>query len=202
MIIVESKRCRIENLRRKYPTALIADVTSQAGDELVRLSPFYPHGSIPVPFSDGMTADSVESIWQGLKVFESADVDTSLFHNDTMRNLKRTVRRFGKVLGHRKGVGGTEILDYHAAKMLIYIPTYKWVLENKAREQVEWLKTESRRRDIVLLDYNTCQDVDACKPMSHAFLIKAYIEGIYPYGEKKACVRNEELEQGLLFDEQ
>lgn len=155
-----------------------------------------------MPFSDGMTADSVESIWQGLKVFESADVDTSLFHNDTMRNLKRTVRRFGKVLGHRKGVGGTEILGYHEAKMLIYIPTYKWVLENKAREQVEWLKTESRRRDIVLLDYNTCQDVDAYKPLSHAFLIKAYIEGIYPYGEKKACVRSEELAQGLLFDEQ
>lgn len=201
MITIESKRCRIENLRRKYPTALIADVTSKAESELVRLSPFYPHGGIPVPFSDGMTADSVESIWQGLKVFESADVDTSLFHNDTMRKLKRTVRRFGKVLGHRKGVNGTEILGYHEAKLLIYIPTYKWMLENKTREQVEWLKTESRRRDIVLLDYNTCQDVDAYKPLSHAFLIKAYIEGIYPYGEKKACGRGEELEQGLLFAE-
>ncbi|MGN0088780.1 MAG: DUF6939 family protein [Candidatus Limimorpha sp.] len=46
----------------------MADVTSQARDGLVRLSPFYPHGGIPVPFSEGYTAACVEGIWQGLKV--------------------------------------------------------------------------------------------------------------------------------------
>ena len=68
MIIIESKRKKIENIRKNYPYAVIADVTSQARDGLVGLSPFYPHGGIPVPFSEGYTAACVEGIWQGLKV--------------------------------------------------------------------------------------------------------------------------------------
>jgi hypothetical protein len=41
----------------------------------VRFSPFYPHGDILVPLWLGLTAASVEGIWQGLKVFERADVE-------------------------------------------------------------------------------------------------------------------------------
>ena len=51
MIIIESKRKKQENILKKYPNAIICDVTSQATDGLVRLSPFFPHGGIPVPFS-------------------------------------------------------------------------------------------------------------------------------------------------------
>ena len=37
----------------------------------------------------------------------------------------------------------------------------------------------------MLLDYDTNADVEnAKKPLSHASLIKAYVEGIYPYGDK------------------
>lgn len=104
MIVIDSKRRKRENILKKYPDAVIADVTSQATDSLVKLSPFYPHGGIPVPFSEGYTAMCVEAIWQGLKVFDSVDVDVNMFANDTMKNIKRTVRRFGKPLGHRKGV--------------------------------------------------------------------------------------------------
>ena len=56
MIAIESKRRKRENILKEYPNAVIADVTSQATDGLVRLTPFYPHGGIPVPFSDGNTA--------------------------------------------------------------------------------------------------------------------------------------------------
>ena len=56
MIVIESKRRKRENILKEYPNAVIADVTSQATDGLVRLSPFYPHGGIPVPFSEGYTA--------------------------------------------------------------------------------------------------------------------------------------------------
>ena len=131
MIVIESKRKKRENIVKKYPDAIIADVTSQATDGLVKLSPFYPHGGIPVPFSEGYTAICVEAIWQGLKVFETADVDVKLFGNDTMKNIKRSVRRFGKPLGHRKGVNGTELLGYIEARKQIYLPAYRWVLENK-----------------------------------------------------------------------
>ena len=165
----------------------MADVTSSTtNDGLRKLSPFYPHGGIPVPFSEGYTATCVEAIWQGLKVFEGANVDTSLFQNDTMKGLKRTVRRFGKPLGHRKGVNGTKLLGYIEARKLIYIPTYRWMLENKAANIIERLRDASNiGKTIVLLDYDTNAEVEnAKKPLSHASLIKAYVEGTYPYGEK------------------
>ena len=187
MIIVESKRKKPATILKKYPDAILADVTSGAKDGLVKLSPFYPHGSIPVPFSEGYTATCVEAIWQGLKVFEGSDVDISLFQNDTMKGLKRTVRRFGKPLGHRKGVNGEELLGYIEARKQIYIPTYKWVLENKVPNIIERLRAASDSgKTIVLLDYDTNADVDdAKKPLSHASLIKAYAERIYPYEETK-----------------
>ena len=184
MIIIESKRKKIENILKKYPDAVVADVTSQAKDGLVRLSPFYPHGDIPVPFSEGYTAACVEGVWQGLKVFEDEDIDISMFSNDTMKNIKRTVRKHGCVLGHRKGVYGTEILGYMEAKHQIYIPTYRWMLEHKAMDIIERLRKASETKTIVLLDYNTCCDVDdAAKPLSHAYLVKAYAEGLYPFDD-------------------
>ena len=186
MIIIESKRKKPETILEKYPDAILADVTSGAKDGLVKLSPFYPHWGIPVPFSEGYTATCVEAIWQGLKVFEGSDVDTSLFTNDTMKGLKRTVRRFGKPLGHRKGVHGTVLLGYIEARKLIYIPTYKWVLENKVAHIIEQLRNASNSgKTIVLLDYDTNADLENNKkPLSHASLIKAYVERIYPYKEK------------------
>ena len=184
MIIIESKRKKIENILKKYPDAVVADVTSQAKDGLVRLSPFYPHGDIPVPFSEGYTAACVEGVWQGLKVFEDEDIDISMFSNDTMKNIKRTVRKHGCVLGHRKGVYGTEILGYMEAKHQIYIPTYRWMLEHKAMDIIERLRKASETKTIVLLDYNTCCDVDdEIKPLSHAYLVKAYAEGLYPFDD-------------------
>lgn len=186
MIVIASKRKKRENILKQYPDAVIIDVTSKAEDEFVRLSPFYPHGGIPVPFSGCVSAACVEGVWQGLKVFEDEDIDTGMFVNDTMKNIKRSIRTHGRVLGHRKGVNGSEILSYAEAKHEIYIPTYKWMLENKAADLVERLRQMSGKGVVVLLDYNTCCDVDdEKKPLSHAFLVKAYIEGLYPYGKKR-----------------
>ena len=180
MIIIESKRKSLESLKAQYPDAMIIDVTSHAQDEFVKFSPFYPNGGIPVPFTDDI-AVSVEGIWQGLKVFEDADVDTSFFSKRDMKNLKRTVRKYGPCLGHRKGVHGEELLGYLTARKLIYLPCYKWVLENKLQKLVTAIRVISKNKPVVLLDYNTNQDVwNPKSPLSHASLIKAYIEENYP----------------------
>ena len=203
MIVIQNKRKKPENILKAYPGAIICDVTSQAKDGLVKLSPFYPHGGIPVPFSEGWTATCVEAIWQGLKVFDSADVDTEMFKNDTMKNIKRTVRRFGKPLGHRKGVNGTELLGYIDARKQIYIPTFRWVLENKVADIISRMKEAAKTKTIVLLDYDTNSDVDnPAKPLSHAYLIKAYIEGLPPYGDMKLEPKEggESCKQLSLFD--
>ena len=177
MIIIESKRKKTATILKLYPDAILADVTSGAKDGLVKLSPFYPHGDIPVPFSDGYTATCVEAIWQGLKVFEGSDVDTSLFGNDTMKGLKRTVRRFGKPLGHRKGINGTELLGYIEARKQIYVPSYNWMLENKCQKEIQYFKQLlNEGKTIVFLDYDTNGNIeDGSKPLSHASLIKSYL---------------------------
>jgi hypothetical protein len=199
MIIIESKRKKPDTILKNYPDAILADVTSGAKNGLVKLSPFYPHGGIPVPFSDGYTATCVEAIWQGLKVFESCDVDVEMFKNDTMKNIKRTIRRFGKPLGHRKGVNGTELLGYIEARKQIYIPTYKWVLENKVAWIIEKLREAGKTKTIVLLDYDTNADVEnAKKPLSHASLIKAYVEGIYPY--ENSTIVNDNRHKGEVIE--
>lgn len=195
MIFIENKKKKEKTLLAKYPNAKIVDVTSKATTGLVKLSPFFPHGDIPIPFSENRKAKSVEGIWQALKVFESADIDEAMFSNDTMKDIKRTVRKYGKPLGHRKGVNGTDLLNYIDARIQIYLPSYLWVLENKVSEIIERLKESSKKEDIVLLDYETnCDVLNPKKPLSHAFLVKAYVEGNYP----KATDLYKELEQRKL----
>ena len=107
----------------------------------------------------------------------------SHFQNTSMKGLKRTVRTLGKPLGHRYGTKSAELLDYLEARIAIYLPTYKWVLENvpAARDLVERIRAKSLTDDIVFLDYNTNEDYTNLKsPLSHAALIKLYIEGRYP----------------------
>lgn len=176
MIVVESKRKKIEGIQKKYPGAVIIDVTSHANDEFVKLSPFYPHCYIPVPDSDGWMGASVEGIWQGLKVFEREDVDIKTMHNKTMTGIKRTTRSHGRVLGHRRGVTG-ELMDYLTARQELYIPCYNWVLENRCQDLIAKLKALAAENTVVLLDYETNGDpMDASKPLSHASLVKAFVE--------------------------
>ena len=60
------------------------------------------------------------------------------------------------------------------------------MLENKVANVIDRLREASKTKTIVLLDYDTNADVEnAKKPLSHASLIKAYVEGVYPYGKEQ-----------------
>src|SRR5690348_4260094 len=128
MIVVVSRRAPPSTLASRFgASAVLLDLTSRGPEPWVRFSPFYPHGGIPVPFSPGTTAASVEGIWQGLKVFEREDVDPARFAITTMRGIKRSARQHGRVLGHRAGVSGDRgdrLLAYAEARRAIYLPTY------------------------------------------------------------------------------
>ena len=181
MIYIENRKRKIERIKEEHPDADILDITSNSETRYAKiLSPFYPHGNIPIPFTNEL--------------------------NDTMRNLKRTVRKFGKPKGHRKGAYGKELLNYFEARMLIYLPTYKWVLDNvpEVHRVVERIKEQSKKRDIVLLDYNTNTDFrDISKPLSHAGLVKLYIEGNYPEGmEGYNPMSEEEIEVKRLKEKE
>lgn len=180
-IIIKNKRCSIEKIKKEHPDAFIIDVTSKGEDEWKKLSPFYPHGGIPVPFSDGFTSMSVEGIWQGLKVFETTNISLDSFRNNKMNGLKRTVKKNGRCLGHRKGIYGKDLLEYIEARKLIYVPSYEWMLENKCKGQVNKIRMMSQSRTVVLLDYDTNDDIEnPYKPLSHASLIRNFIKNSGP----------------------
>jgi len=144
----------------------IIDVTSKSNS---KFSPFYSHGSIPVPGSNDVSS-SVEGIWQGLKIFENYGIDKSKFNITNMKNIKRTCRKYGKVIGHKYG---DEILDYISARKIIYIPTYLYILKTYLRDDINELKTYKK---IAFLDYDTNDDIEnTSKPLSHASIIRNYL---------------------------
>lgn len=178
-VIIESRRKKIETIQRNYPDAIIIDVTSK-GEEpsWVRFSPFYPHGGIPVPFWAGQTSQSMEAIWQGLKVFEHEGADPSKFKIKTMKGLKRPAGgKRGRVRGHRK-MDDKTLLDYRTARELIYVPAYTWVLQTQLQAEVQRLRELLTTKDLVLIDVDINEDIDdLSRPLSHASLIKRYILG-------------------------
>lgn len=180
-IIVASHRLSPGTLRHRYGDAHILDVTSQGPQPWQRFSPFYPHGGIPVPFSPAFVSATVEGIWQGLKVFESMDIDTSKFTITNMKGLKRTARTYGKVLGHRTGIAGEQLLTYVEARRFIYLPSYRWVLDHRLPNLLKELASLETEKLIVLLDYEANSDIEnTSRPLSHAALIKYYLENNWP----------------------
>lgn len=165
---------RRTTLRRDFPDGLMLDVTSRAAEPWVRLSPFYPHGGIPVPGHPDRISQSVEGVWQALKVFGTEQEDFTKLDITTMKGIKRTVRRLGPPLGHR--LDG-HLLGYEEARRLLYLPTYRWMLEHRAAELMAELRELSNHRTVVLLDYTTNGDVtDLSTPLSHAALIAQRIQ--------------------------
>ena len=184
----------VRSRRRRQPDGdsadrTVLDLTSKGGEPWVRFSPFYPIGNIPVPGWPDLMAASVEGIWQGLKRFENEDeVDFATLRNTSMRGLKRTSRGKGRrgvprgrVLGHQFGPEASVLLGYLDARLRIYLPSYRWVLENSLRHEVEELRVMARAGPIVLLDFETNDDVrDTSRPLSHCSLVKRFVEDAWP----------------------
>lgn len=179
--VVRHKSTHRDSLAKRFPGAPIIDVTSRGPDPWVRFSPFHPHEGVPIPFSDGRVGASVEGIWQGLKVFETADIDPAKFENRTMKRLKRTVRRFGTCLGHRRGVDGTELLGYREARWQIYLPCYRFVLAERLADEVAKLRALGADQTVVLLDFGkNGQPDDLRQPLSHAALLARWLNDDWP----------------------
>lgn len=171
VLVASRRRTR---LTLDYPDALILDVTSRGAEPWIQLSPFYPHGGIPVPGHPDRTSQSVEGIWQALKVFATEQEDLTKLDVTTMKGIKRTVRRLGPPLGHR--LDG-RLLSYEEARRLLYLPTYRWMLDHRASGLLTRLRELGSHQSIVLLDYTTNADVaDLSTPLSHAALIAQRVQ--------------------------
>jgi len=110
-------RYHVENLPAG---SVVIDVSSYAPEPYCTLSPMWVHGGIPVPGLPGETSDTVEGVWQGLKVIRGK-IATRYFRGPG-------AKRGGKPSGHK--FGGEKELGLVEARRRIYVPTYEWVLEN------------------------------------------------------------------------
>ena len=92
------------------------------------------------------------------------------------------------------------------AKHQNYMPAHRWMLEHKAINIIERLRKKKKKKTIVLLDYNTCCKEDKeTKKHSHAYLVKAYAEGLYPFDDLKLSEETEKNKENSprqlsLFD--
>lgn len=171
-IIIISKRQRKAIENAKKDGYLVIDVTSNSSDPtFVKFSPFYPHGGIPVPGESTMVSESVEGIWQGLKVFENGSgIDAQKFKIKNMKGIKRGGK--GVVKGHL--FAGKELLDYVSARKMIYLPSYAYILKNNLHNELTLLKGLMQEGNkIALLDYTINENInDTTRPLSHASIIK------------------------------
>ncbi len=180
-ISIDSRRKKPATLAKLWPGAAVVDVTSKGAEPWVRFSPFYPHGGIPIPGSLGLTAASVEGLWQGLKVFEREGIDPTKWAVTNMSGIKRGGRSRGAVRGHRFGNDDGPLLGYRNARHRLYLPAYRWVLEHKLGDELDALRRLLAAGPVVLLDYETNTDVeDLTAPLSHAALVKLFLEGAWP----------------------
>jgi hypothetical protein len=100
--------------------SVVHDVSSYGDYPFCTLSPLWAHGGIPVPGLPGVTSDSVEGIWQGLKVIRGKTAPHLL--------RGRGQKRGGKPAGHRYG---DRLLGVVEARTKIYLVAYEWVLANR-----------------------------------------------------------------------
>jgi len=181
IVAVESRRKKLAGVVAAWPGAAVVDVTSKGAEPWVRFSPFFAHGGVPVPNTPAATAQSVEGLWQGLKVFEREDIDPRKWGVTDMAGIKRGGKSRGAVRGHRFGVGSETLLGYRDARFRVYLPAYLWVLEHRLQPEVEQLRRLAADKPLVLLDYETNAEVeDLSRPLSHAALVACYLRGAWP----------------------
>jgi hypothetical protein len=180
-IHVRARRDGLARIRAELPGRAILDATAHAPSPWCRLSGFYPHGGIPVPMSPGRSATSVEGIWQALTVFEREDVDPSRLQMGASDHLRRGGAPLGRVLGHRAGLEGTEILPQAEARRRILLPAFRFVLEHRLDDVLRELDELREARDVVLIDVEDNADVDdVSRPLSYAALVAAFVQGRWP----------------------
>jgi len=150
------------------PGAVVHDVSSYADFPLCQLSPLYVHGGIPVPGMPGVTSDTVEGIWQGLKVIRGA-VAPRFFRG---RGQKRGG---GKPAGHRHG---DRLLGYVEARYKIYRPAYEWVLAHRVDPSLIRSFLDRARDGVTQFFHDTGDNGDINnedEALAHASLLVQYL---------------------------
>jgi hypothetical protein len=159
---------RLARTSRPPGGAVWIDVSSDAEEPFNQLSPFFPHGGIPVPGMPGMKSDSVEGIWQGLKVIRGKIAPryfAGVGH-----------KRGGKPAGHQWGEQ-KRLLSLVEARRKIYIPAYVWMLDNCVNAMIldEFVDQAFRGLPQFFYDKQDNGVIEKDEPLAHASVLVTYL---------------------------
>ena len=144
------------------------DVSSSGNAPFNQFSPFFPHGGIAIPGMEGKRSDSVEGIWQGLKVIRGK-IAPRFFEGSGQK-------RVGKPRGHQYGKS-SRLLGLEEARRKIYIPAYQWMLDNRIDPSVISAIVENAYRGVPQFFYDREDNGSIGKdaPLAHAKILVDYI---------------------------
>jgi hypothetical protein len=147
--------------------SVVYDVSSYGDPPYCTLSPMWVHGGIPIPGSPSQTSDTVEGIWQGLKIIRGKTA-TRYFRGPGQK-------RGGKPSGHQYGKTQLGIVE---ARLKIYRVAYEWMLENRADPNLIQHFLAVARSGIPqhFHDVGSNGDLnDADQPLAHAAVLVQYL---------------------------
>jgi hypothetical protein len=157
-----------ESLAGSQSNVVSFDVSSYGQEPYCRLSPFTYSDKfqIPVPGMDKTFSNSVEGIWQGLKIINGS-IDAKLF---SMRPRKRK----GAVKGHKYG---NDVLGFLDARLKVYIPAYTHYLDNYAPKEAidDLLQTQRDGIQVLLYDVEQNNDIRNPSPLAHSAVLATYL---------------------------
>lgn len=155
--------------KRKHvsKSAMLIDVSSYADDPYCQFSPFFVHGEIPIPGKQNQISDTVEGIWQGLKVIRKK-IAPRYFHGAGKK-------RGGKPSGHQYG---NKLLSIVEARYKIYKVAYEWVLKNRIDQSIYEEIKHNADQGIQQYFYDVEDNGDINNPnspLSHASLLVQFL---------------------------
>ncbi len=144
------------------------DVSSKGAHPYSLLSPetFSLDIQIPVPGLEEKISHSVEGIWQGLK-FINGKSDHRLF--DIIAQ-----KREGEITGYQYG---QKVLDEMEARWRIFIPAYKFYLDQFAPQKAidSLLVFQQQGKKVFVYDSESNDDISNPEPYAHAAALATYL---------------------------
>lgn len=160
------------------------------------LNPFHlwPQPCIPVPGQPGLLARSVEAVWQGLKQVDGSG-DFAQFLSSPSKRPSDDERRqqTDYLYEESQFIYGERTLDLVSARLLIYLPTYLFMLHTLVpvtliQDIHQHLAT---RGAVVFYDWDANQDItDPSRSFSHSALLASWFNGTWEKDYRAAAHRS------------
>jgi hypothetical protein len=84
------------------------------------------------------------------------------------------------------------------ARLRIYLPSYRWILEHRLANEVDAMHRLLSEGPLVLLDYETNVELsNTSSPLSHGALVRAYLLNEWP--SEDAVGTSDEMPSQLEF---